>query len=385
MALDFANASSFLSFPETAYAASMNTLHQIFAKPLPSSGCGKSFADDTTTTTETEIEIEIETEETTKKKKRRYRIHLPPSYTAHAARPAIFVLHGANQTAAEIERITQFSDPGINPYGIAVYPEMALQEEEEGGGGGEGKGDEMRFLEAVLDDVEGKFCVDRNRIYGAGFGDGGGLLGCLGKLGSRAAAVAVVSGRFDGACGKDGDGDGDENENENENSRIRSRMPFLEIHGDRDTVAPYEGTQSNDTLPIRQILDQMLQLNGCGAPEEDSGTTIPGLAGADSNSTHVYNGGAVVRYSWTCAQVEQVVENFVVKGLGHGWPSTTALPSALEVLRRGPTSWNASQVISEWFGRWALCDGSACPGAERPRETRRGLLVDGERMPWIAG
>lgn len=54
---------------------------------------------------------------------RSYRIHIPSNYGDSSARELIFSFHGRGSSAKEQEDISQFSDPLVNPDGIAVYPE----------------------------------------------------------------------------------------------------------------------------------------------------------------------------------------------------------------------------------------------------------------------
>lgn len=50
--------------------------------------------------------------------------------------------------------------------------------------------------------------------------------------------------------------------------------------------------------------------------------------------------------------------HYKVEGLGHGWPSTVAVGGSLDEYRLGPTNWDASSVIGEWFGKWSRGSGS---------------------------
>lgn len=58
--------------------------------------------------------------------------------------------------------------------------------------------EDLRFVGDMVDDLESKYSIDRNRIYVAGMSNGGGFVGTLAcsKLGSRFAAFASVAGSF---------------------------------------------------------------------------------------------------------------------------------------------------------------------------------------------
>lgn len=214
----------------------------------------------------------------------------------------------------------------------------------------------MQFVSDILDDVEARFCVDRNRIYGAGFSNGGGMTGLLAcngtKVGGRFAALAGVAGAYyrDESLKKEnlfGEGCVRESRDGGEGLAV---IPYLEIHGDADKVVGYAG--ENGTFPIPDWMRKMAELNGCDF--DTSSASGSGLKDLDSNFTQVLNGGNVTRVSYTCQHLQDVVVHLKVKGLGHGWPSTTYFGGILDEYRNGPTTWNASEVIGEWFGRWSL-------------------------------
>lgn len=137
----------------------------------------------------------------------------------------------------------------------------------------------------------------------------------------------------------------------------------MDIHGDSDGVIAYDGDNSRfdidengipdpDTLPIPLWLGDWARRNGCPA----NATVEDYLQTGDvANSTSVSENGTIAKATWTCGGWSDVVTGYYVKGLGHGWPSTVALSDPLlEEFRGGPTSWNASRVLMEWFSRWSV-------------------------------
>ena len=50
--------------------------------------------------------------------------------------------------------------------------------------------------------------------------------------------------------------------------------------------------------------------------------------------------------------MHSAIENF-----GHGWPSVKNQGEPFETLRGGPTTWNATEVVRGWFGRWTRGSG----------------------------
>ncbi|KAI1868790.1 hypothetical protein JX265_006769 [Neoarthrinium moseri] len=345
---------SLFSFPGAAYTASHNTLASILAPSAPSSGCGSALPSELIPGAPS-VNISIlsplsSPNETLQH--RQYRIHLPASYSNDKPAPLLLTFNGQYQPTRSIENYTLFSTPEFNSNGIAVYPE---------GIDNQFLGDvlspnssyinDIQFVSDVLDDLQSKLCIDTNRIYGSGFSNGGSLtalLSCNGTVGGRFAALAAVGGAyypddemteplFGAGCGS---------------GRENVTIPYLEIHGEEDKVVAYDGNNGDSPAmyPIPVYLEKLGSLNGCNTSAPDHA----GLTGLSTNSTQILNGGNITKYSWTCNGLEDVMVHYKVKGLGHGWPSTVYYGGILDEYRLGPTTWNASAVIGEWFGKWSL-------------------------------
>ena len=54
---------------------------------------------------------------------RTYRIHLPSNYNPNTPAPLVLSYHGHGQNMVKQEALSQFSNDGINPNMIAVYPQ----------------------------------------------------------------------------------------------------------------------------------------------------------------------------------------------------------------------------------------------------------------------
>lgn len=217
--------------------------------------------------------------------------------------------------------------------------------------------DDLPFVSSLLTVLEDTLCIDKSRIYSTGLSNGGGfsgLLACDPSISRRIAAFSGVSAAYyttqslgyalfdEQGCRPGG---------------LPRRIPYLDVHGDRDMVIAYDGDNSKfdidknripdpDTLPVPAWLRSWAKRNGCSDPEH-------------KNATSVHEDGTVVKTTWDCEHLGEVevVSGYYVKGLGHGWPSTTPEDEQLEAFRLGPTTWNVSTVLMEWFGRWTLPGG----------------------------
>ena len=276
----------------------------------------------------------------------------------------ILVFHGYGQPTSSIEEITRLSYSDTNTRYISVYPEGIENVWLGDPGSPHPELDDRPLINSLLDELENNFCVDKSRIYTTGLSNGGGfsgLLACYPPTSSRIAAFSAVSGAYylqeslnQTLFEKEGCQPGN----------IPRKIPYLHIHGKKDMVIAYNGDNSGfdidqnhipdpDTLPIPTWLQDWVERNGC---LKDGSVNRYLKTGHVSNSTTVMENGSVERSVWTCAGYQDVVTGYLVKELGHGWPSTVPLGGILEEFRLGPSAWNASALLMDWFGRWSLSE-----------------------------
>src|SRR5436305_2185699 len=86
--------------------------------------------------------------------------------------------------------------------------------------------DDVAFVAALLDRLERKVCMDRERVYATGVSNGGGFAARIGcELSARIAAIAPVAGGYRSLA----------------ECRPDRPVSVLEIHGTSDPVVPYDG------------------------------------------------------------------------------------------------------------------------------------------------
>ena len=215
---------------------------------------------------------------------RYFMVRLPAGYDPQHHYPAVILLHGMNQDADDMERLTRFDELADKDGVIAVYPialhgrwNVGVQPQERspiamgpgrhrryggypgggggypsgggrypGAGGGQSSGqqpeqdrrstpaDDIAFFNQMLDQLGSKFSVDASRIYAVGLSEGGFMslrVGCA--LSDRIAAVAAVGASMPKTmiC-------------------LPSRpVSLLMINGTSDPVVPYAGgTEHNLSL-----------------------------------------------------------------------------------------------------------------------------------------
>ena len=277
---------------------------------------------------------------------RNFVVRLPRGYDAQRHYPVVILLHGMNQDADDMERLTQFDQLADKDSIIAVYPiaahgrwNVGVHPPERrqmigpggrrrggygggypgggypgGGGGYPGGGgqrpqepredkrpapaDDIAFFNQMLDQMATKFSVDASRIYAVGLSEGGFMslrMGCA--LGDRIAAVAAVGAAMPKTmiC-------------------LPSRpVPLMMINGTSDPVVPYGGgTEHNLDLPVISVEDSAkawAKIDRCEEKPEKS--KLPERAkGGMETKVDTYTG---------CQQNAQVVL-YSVKGAGNTWP-----------------------------------------------------------------
>lgn len=281
---------------------------------------------------------------------RSFLVRLPKGYSAQQHYPVVILLHGMNQDADDMERLTGFDQIADKDGIIAVYP-FALhgrwnvgvrpKEHEEqpmyprrrryggggypGGGGGYPPGgggggypggggqqpqqqpqhreeqaevDDIGFFNQMIDHLTTKFSADPSRIYVAGLSEGGFMamhVGC--SVSDKVAAIATVGATMPKTmvC-------------------LPSRtISLMMITGTSDPVVPHGGgTEKNLNLATLSADDSgkaWAKIDHCGDKPAHSKLPSKGKGGMESK-IDTFEG---------CGQGAQVVL-YSVKGAGNTWP-----------------------------------------------------------------
>jgi poly(3-hydroxybutyrate) depolymerase len=126
---------------------------------------------------------------------RYYSKHVPSGLSGNP--PLVFTIHGYNIDGPLMEAITQMDKVADREKFIIIYPSAINKSWNITTGG-----DDLTFILAIIDTINVKYHIDRNRIYATGFSMGGFMdfmLGC--KYSDIFAAIAPVSGLLpSGTC-----------------------------------------------------------------------------------------------------------------------------------------------------------------------------------------
>jgi polyhydroxybutyrate depolymerase len=222
-----------------------------------------------------------------KGRERSYRMFVPAKYDGRTPLPIVLDLHGSGGTAAGQARTSGFEDVAARE-GFIVASLQA-----DGGRWNvpvrENRPDDVAYVGDVIDDVAGRVCTDKTRVYATGFSGGArmsSLLGCM--LNNRIAAIAPVSGlRWPAPC-------------------TGRTIPVLTFHGLADPQNPYDGkAEGRGDEWLESVPDALAGWaghNGC-----DPEVILEDLPGPLST----------MRYTGCRNGVE--VRMIRIDGLGHTW------------------------------------------------------------------
>jgi len=233
---------------------------------------------------------------------REYIIQLPSNYDENTSTPLVINMHGFGNCAADfyddIGGFYEFNILADNENFIVAYPQGAYRTEkddhywEPGDNGVEDiYENDVYFIDQLIAKISADFNVDPDRIYAAGYSNGGMMAYSLACNRSNLfAAIGIMSGTMlDDDCILD------------------SPVLVIVFHGIADDILPYDGGawyQSTD-----EIIDYWLGLNN-----------IP----SSSQQTASLNDGKVVRDAYfggddnTCVALYTINEEWDKEG-GHVW------------------------------------------------------------------
>lgn len=199
--------------------------------------------------------------------------------------PLMYVIHGFNMSGQQEVTLTQMNKVADTAKFIVVYPNALKNTNNEQSWDMSGAND-YNYLLSLIDTAEGRYHIDRNRVYISGFSQGGFFsfnLGC--RYADKIAAIAPVSGLLNGAC------------------TLKRPLP---------TIFTYGTNEGFDINTFIQTGEKWVELNGCSPTPKVIRPYPPG------------NPNSVVtrlEYSGCDAGVEVVIDT--VKGGTHEWPMNT--------------------------------------------------------------
>jgi len=181
-----------------------------------------------------------------------YRVYPPPGWDGRTPIGAFVFIHGHRSSASEMLNYKELTD-AVHALGFMLVAPQGLGESwGTPGSPGEGKRDEVAFINAVIDDLEKSFPIDRKRLVASGFSQGSAVvweIACKGD--GRFAAFLPIAGVWWQPMPK---------------TCTAPPRPLLHIHGIADSVMPIGGRSLRDRWKQGDVsiaVATMRVYNGC--------------------------------------------------------------------------------------------------------------------------
>jgi polyhydroxybutyrate depolymerase len=225
---------------------------------------------------------------------RTFIVHLAPSY-GNQPQALVINYHGYQNTALRTAQRTNMGVEADRAGFILVFPQGVDNPPSWNAGvgafGPTGDADDVQFTRDLISYFEHNYCVDVHRIYVTGYSLGGGMayrIACA--LSNQIAAFATVAGAFyriPGGCNP---------------SRP---LPVLEIHGQADQYAPYDGNTYMGMAAVQTYLNFWLAHDKCNL-----------------SSKVIFQKADVTGLEWSHCANGTVIEHYRISDGGHVWPSS---------------------------------------------------------------
>lgn len=231
---------------------------------------------------------------------RSYTLNLPAGYATIASLPLVIAMHGGGGSAAQFESTNGLTEKA-NASGFAVvYPDgiagaLGVRTWNAGtccGASVTQQVDDVKFIEALIDDIEASWPIDRKRIHATGHSNGGMMsyrLAC--DLSARIASIAPnAAALVDSTCAP------------------TRPVAVLHMHSKLDQNVPIAGGVGNG-------------IAGVSFPTLDE--TINAWVGIDHCGTTPQvqvQPGRYTRSRWTGCNAGVEVELILTDDGGHAWP-----------------------------------------------------------------
>ena len=228
---------------------------------------------------------------------REYILYIPNSYDGTSAVPLMLNFHGFGGSASDYMNDADMRAVAEADTFILVYPQGSCLDGSSHwnpcpvGGDNKSTADDLGFVESLVHELSSKYNVDMERIYAAGYSNGGMMaFGLANYKSDLIAAVASVSGVMLDCTGP-----------------TSHPMPVLDLHGTSDDVLPYNGGAGLNS--VQSTLDHWINFNHT--------TTNPSVSSDNSG------GMTIEHYVYDEGDSLVSVEHYKYIGGGHMWFSPT--------------------------------------------------------------
>ena len=180
---------------------------------------------------------------------REYVLYIPNSYDGTSSVPLMLNFHGFGGSASDYIQEADMRSLAEAETFILIYPQGSSLDGFPHwnacplGGENKSDADDFGFIEAIINEISSQYNLDMERIYAAGYSNGGMMAyGLANYKSDLVAAVASVSGVMLECIGS-----------------TSHPMPVLHLHGTSDGVLPYNG--SGYWSSVQNTLDYWINFN----------------------------------------------------------------------------------------------------------------------------
>lgn len=280
-----------------------------------------------------------------------YRLFVPSSYATGRAMPLVVMLHGCTQTPDQFAASTAMDALAESTGFLVAYPEQPtsanpircfrwFEPAHQSRGAGE-----PSIIAGMVGQISGRYTLDADRVFAAGFSAGAGLAVILGATYPDVFAAIVVGSGLEYKAATSASSSGGAMSGGGPNPVTQGDLAFRAM-GSFSRVVPtlvFHGSSDGTVAPVNggQVISQWAQTND-RADDGNDNNSIDDRA--DATETLTAPGGR--RYTHTTyldARGGPLMEKYLVEGMGHAWSGGT---SGGFVDARGP---NATAISWAFF------------------------------------
>ena len=185
---------------------------------------------------------------------RQFVVYVPTNYNTDTDYPLMINFHGFGGTASDFVETADMRSLAESENFIVVYPQGTLL----GGyphwnssapsSDNKSSVDDIGFVEALIENISSTYSINKNRIYAAGYSNGGFMSYYLACNSTKFAAIGSVAGTMI------------DDSYQNCNALVPTAM--INIHGTADSVVLYEGDSYGSTA-IKDVVTWWKNFNSC--------------------------------------------------------------------------------------------------------------------------
>ena len=185
---------------------------------------------------------------------RQFVVYVPTNYNTDTDYPLMINFHGFGGTASDFVETADMRSLAESENFIAVYPQGTFL----GGyphwnssapsSDNKSSVDDIGFIEALIENISSTYSINENRIYAAGYSNGGFMSYYLACNSTKFAAIGSVAGTMI------------DDSYQNCNALVPTAM--INIHGTADSVVLYEGDSYGSTA-IKDVVTWWKNFNSC--------------------------------------------------------------------------------------------------------------------------